>query len=276
MPADALIPAASLADEYSAQLTAAAILFGSLVVAWLVNRVLARRGQRLAATMARGALTPVLDTRLRIVRRLIYAGIITFGVIGALSQFDTFTRLTNTLLASSVVAAAVVGFAARTVLASAIAGIVLAIAQPLRIGDLVTIEGEEGIVEDVRLTATYLRTGDHARIIVPNERIAQGILRNETIVDPLAEVAVWVWLPPHADADRAVEVLAPEAQDGTVRVAEVTPEGVRLTVTTGPVPAPQRPAREGDLRAACLRRLRGSGLLEGAASGTAEPSPPPS
>jgi len=173
MPVDALIRATSLVDDYSAQLTATAILFGTLILAWLVNRVLTRRGQRLAATMTRGGLTPVVDTRLRIVRRLIYAGIITFGVIGALSQFDAFTRLTNTLLASSVVAAAVVGFAARTVLASAIAGIVLAIAQPLRIGDLVTIEGEEGIVEDVRLTATYLRTGDHARIIVPNEPPAQ-------------------------------------------------------------------------------------------------------
>ena len=275
MPTDALIPAASLADTYSAQLTAAAFLFGSLILAWLVNRVMARRGLRLAATMTRGDLTPVADTRLRIVRRLISASIITVGVIGALSQFDTFNRLTDTLLASTVVAAAVVGFAARTVLASAIAGIVLAITQPLRIGDLVTIEGETGIVEDVRLTSTYLRTGDHARIIVPNERIAEGILRNETIVDPLAEVEVWVWLPPHADADRAVAALAPEAQGGAVRVAQVTPEGVRLAVTTGAVPAQERLAREGDLRAACLRRLRDTGLLEGAASATAEPSARP-
>jgi small-conductance mechanosensitive channel len=48
------------------------------------------------------------------------------------------------VLASSAIAAAVVGFASRQVLANAIAGMVLAVTQPLRIGDLVTFEGENG------------------------------------------------------------------------------------------------------------------------------------
>ena len=54
----------------------------------------------------------------------------------------------------------VVGFAARQTLANAIAGILLAITQPIRIGDLVTFEDETGEVEDVRLTYTYMRLDD--------------------------------------------------------------------------------------------------------------------
>jgi small-conductance mechanosensitive channel len=54
------------------------------------------------------------------------------------------------VLASSAIAAAIVGFAARQTIANAIAGVILAITQPLRIGDHVTFEGESGVVEDVR------------------------------------------------------------------------------------------------------------------------------
>ena len=59
------------------------------------------------------------------------------------------------------------GSPSRQVLANAIAGIVLAVTQPLRIGDLVTFEGETGHVEDVSLTYTWLRTGTDARLSSP-------------------------------------------------------------------------------------------------------------
>ena len=88
----------------------------------------------------------------------------------------------------------VVGFAARQTLANAIAGILLAITQPIRIGDLVTFEEETGEVEDVRLTYTYIRLDDGRRLIVPNERLAQSSIENHTVVDPRVQVEVSVWL----------------------------------------------------------------------------------
>ena len=81
------------------------------------------------------------------------------------------------ILASSAVLGLVVGFAARQTLANAIAGILLAITQPIRIGDLVTFEDETGEVEDVRLTYTYIRLDDGRRLIVPNERLAAELDR---------------------------------------------------------------------------------------------------
>ena len=77
----------------------------------------------------------------------------------ALSQFAALDRLATSLLASGALAAAIVGFAARQTLANAVAGVLLFVTQPLRIGDLVTFEGETGTVEDVRLTYTWLRDG---------------------------------------------------------------------------------------------------------------------
>ncbi len=118
----------------------------------------------------------------------------------ALSQFEDIKRIGTGLLASSAVLGLVVGFAARQTLANGIAGILLAITQPIRIGDLVTFEGETGTVEDVRLTYTFIRKGNDTRVIVPNERLAQSTIANHTIVDPRVRVEVDIWLPPWADA----------------------------------------------------------------------------
>ena len=73
---------------------------------------------------------------------------------------------------------------------------------------------------------------------------------------------VAVWLPPAADAERALALLREETGAG-VTVAETVPWGVRLAVGGGPVPAAERAAAESDLRARCHARLRAAGLLEG-------------
>ena len=252
------IPATSFVDRYDRELTAALSVGLALVAAGLVDRAFTRRGGLMRAE----ELTPEARTRLRFVRRLASAGILGLGVVIALTQFGALNRLATSLLASSALAAAVIGFAARQVLANAVAGVMLAITQPLRIGDRVTFEGETGTVEDVRLNYTFLRTGDHRRVIIPNEKLAGGVLRNESIIDPLVSVEASVWLAPDVDVDRATAVLEAElGGDEAVQIAEVTPEGVRLSVTGPAAPAPERAGREAGLRAAMLRRLRAEGLL---------------
>jgi small-conductance mechanosensitive channel len=193
-------------------------------------------------------------TRLRFARRAVEVAIILIALAIALSQFDSLDRVGRTLLASSAITAAIVGFAARQTLANAVAGIMLAIAQPIRIGDLVTFEGETGTVEDVGLTYTWLRTGADARILVPNERLAGGIVRNDSIRSPTVATEVSIWLAADADETRALEAVAAAGARG--RVAEVTHEGIRLLVMGDPSPPSERLAREGDLRAAALRALR--------------------
>ena len=123
----------------------------------------------------------MLDTRLRFLRRLIYASILLLGIAIAASQFTGISKLAASILASGALAAAIIGFASRQVLANVIAGIMLAITQPLRVGDWVTFEEQYGVVEDVRLNFTVLRTGSDERVVIPNERLAAGILRNDTL-----------------------------------------------------------------------------------------------
>jgi small conductance mechanosensitive channel len=255
-------------QRYDHQLTALLSLAvaGALIV--LVDRTVKRRGRALRSALSLDDLDPVIDTRLRFVRRLLEATIAVIGVAVAISQFAALDRLATSILASSALAAAVIGFAARQTLANGVAGVMLFITQPVRIGDLVTVEGMSGTVEDVRLTYTWLRTADDVRLIVPNERLAANIIRNDSIVTPRVIAEVSVWLPASADVDRACSLLGEGAgAEGTVRVAEMDAEGrVRLTVTGTAGAAHDRGEREGELRAGCLRALREAGLLETQAS----------
>jgi small-conductance mechanosensitive channel len=237
---------------------AAVSLVAAFVIATVVDR--AMRGRLIRATVQRTGISREAGTRLRFVRRLIYATIVLIGVAVALSYFGSISRLAASLLASGAIAAAVIGFAARQVLANFVAGIMLAITQPLRVGDWVTFEGNYGVVEDVRLNYTILRSPSNQRIVIPNERLASGVLRNDTLAVDRVGLDVAVWLPPEADAERAIEALRDQTgQD--VTVAEAFPWGVRLAVGGDPVPPPDKAAREAELRRECLKRLRAEGML---------------
>jgi len=258
------ILAASFWHRHSHQLTAALTVVVALVLATAVDRLFARRGRALAEAVSRGRVTPVLDTRLLFIRRLTYATIVLLGFALALAQFSALDRLASGVLASGAIAAAVIGFAARQVLANAVAGILLAVTQPLRVGDHISFEGESGIVEDIRLTYTYLHAPGDTRVVIPNERLAAGILRNDTILDFRSPPAASLWLPSDVDAPRAVDLLA-QRLGVQATIAESAPEGVRVDVVGTPNPPGDeeldRAEREARLRTDCLRALHGDGLL---------------
>ena len=249
---------ASFWSEHGNLITAIATVVIAIVLAQLVDRAISRRGGSLAKAMP-GELSPVASTRLRLVRRLVYALIIVIGIALALSQFAAVKRVATGVLASSAVLGLVVGFAARATLANAVAGVLLAITQPIRIGDLVTFEDETGVVEDMRLTYTYIRTDDGRRVIVPNERLAQNTVQNHTIIDTRVRVEASVWIPREVDAIAALAAMRGE-QDVEVSVAEIDKDGVRLVAGTWARNSSERGALAAGLRAACLERLQDAGL----------------
>jgi small conductance mechanosensitive channel len=254
-----IVAAGSSSERY---ITAGVVLAVAVVLVGIVHRAMRGRARRLAEALGGPELSPVVDTRLRFLRRIVEATIIIVGLGLAIAQFTSLNRIASTVLASSAIAAAVVGFAARQMLANAIAGMVLAVTQPLRIGDLVTFEGETGTVEDVTLTYTWLRTGADARLIIPNERLAAGVLRNDSIRSEVVALEVSVWLAPDADETAALAAVHGLEDARSARIAEVTDTGIRLQVAGPPVAPAQRIEREGELRAAALRALRQAGCRD--------------
>jgi small-conductance mechanosensitive channel len=238
----------------------------AIVIAQLLDRVLARRGRHLSAAVAGGELSPETATRLRLVRRLIFALIIVIGIAVALTKIPTVRSIATGVLASSAVLGLVVGFAARQTLANAIAGILLAITQPIRIGDVVTFEDNTGEVEDVRLTYTYIHLDDGRRLIVPNERRAQSSIENHTIVTARVQVDVSVWLSPDTDLDHALQLITDAEDEVKAAVVETDKDGVRLNATTWCDSPAERGKVAAELRLLWLRLLREHGLSSAGAS----------
>ena len=96
--------------------------------------------------------------------------------------------------------------------------------------------------------------------MIPNEKLASGILRNDTLGEGVVGLDVHLWLPLTTDVGRAVAALEEETGQ-SVTVAESALEGIRLAVGGEPVAPPERTPREAELRLRCLARLRADGLL---------------
>jgi small-conductance mechanosensitive channel len=250
--------AASFWAEHRNGITAILTLVAAFALAQLVDHAISARGSKLANAMP-GPLSPVASTRLRLVRRLIYAAIIVIGIALALSQFAAVKRVATGVLASSAVLGLVVGFAARQTLANAVAGVLLAITQPIRIGDFVTFEDATGTVEDIRLTYTYVRTSDGTRVVIPNERLAQNTVHNHSILDASLRVEVSVWVSRDVDPIRALAVLR-GGDDLDVSVAEIDKDAIRLVAVTWARTAVEQGALAAGLRVSCLERLHSAGL----------------
>jgi small-conductance mechanosensitive channel len=233
----------------------------AILIAFIIDRLVIGRGGRYAARLGDGGVSRAAQTRLRVIRRLVFVVILLIGAALALSRFSNFERLATGILASSAVLTLIIGLAARQVLANPMAGLLLAITQPIRIGDSVTIEGETGRVDDLTLSYTFVDTGDGRLMVVPNEKVVTSVVFNRSTGDRTAPPAASVWLPPEADLGRARAAL--EAADiRSVEVAEMTAEGVRVEVHGRRDPERTKTgAEEAKLRERAHEVLRAAGVL---------------
>jgi small-conductance mechanosensitive channel len=125
-------------------------------------------------------------TRLRFLRRLLILIVFLVLVAIALSQFTELKRLATGILASTAVLAAIIGFAAQHTIANMIAGVQLAISQPIKIGDRISFEEVEGRVTDMTLSYTYVSPGDGTTVAIPNQMLVDGIIHNLSTEDTQA------------------------------------------------------------------------------------------
>ncbi|HEY3553124.1 MAG TPA: mechanosensitive ion channel domain-containing protein [Solirubrobacterales bacterium] len=126
-------------------------------------------------------------TRLRILRRLAFVVVFLIIAMLVLSQFTELKRLATGVLASTALVVAVVGFAAQRTLANMIAGIQIAVSQPIRIGDRIEFDECEGRVTDITLSYTYLNPGDGSSIVIPNQLLVEGKVHNLSTADTVEE-----------------------------------------------------------------------------------------
>ena len=106
-------------------------------------------------------------TQLEFIQRLIDVILIVVGVSLTLLTFDSVRTVGTSLLASAGIASVIIGFAAQKSLGNLIAGFQVAFTQPIRVDDVVIVEGEWGRIEEITLTYVVVRIWDLRRLIVP-------------------------------------------------------------------------------------------------------------
>jgi small-conductance mechanosensitive channel len=230
---------------------AAVVIVAAVVLAKVVD-----------AAMRRMQLAAAAETRYRVLRRAVMAFIVVVAVLSALLVFPQVRTVAGALLASGAVIAIVVGFASQRTLGNFVAGILIAFTQPLRLGDRVTFEGVEGVVEEITLTYTYIRADDDTRIVVPNEKLASDTIKNATIVERAQRAEITVQLPLSSDLEHVIGLLDGELADQREPEVFVSSLDDNATITVRALAAdPSKAERlQHDLRLRAHRCLRAAGL----------------
>ncbi|WP_224269671.1 mechanosensitive ion channel family protein [Haloprofundus salinisoli] len=197
---------AVLVDRWTAvrQVVTVAVLATAYLVVRLVNRSI----DRLAATDA------LTKHQSEVAYHVTNVGIFGFGVTVLLYLWGI--QLGDLFIGAGV-ASAVIGLAARETLAAIIAGFVLLLSRPFRAGDWVEVDGRSGIVEDVTIINTKLRTYSDEHLLVPNDHITNNQLMNYSRSDRL-RIELEVGVDYETDLEHAQEVAEAAIRDvDTVR-----------------------------------------------------------
>lgn len=230
----------------------AVVIFAAVsLLARLVDRILRRR-----------PLSPDAATRYTFFRRAVATTILVVGLFSALLAIPEIRAVAGGLLASSALLGIVVGFASQRTLGNVVAGVMIAVTQPVRLGDRVEYAGEEGVVEEIGLTYTYIRTPDQARLVVPNEKLASDTIRNRSIRSRETFAQITVQVPLTADLGVAVDALREETVDQRDARVFVSALDGAATVTVRAAAASEDAAErlEDELRLRAHRRLRALGV----------------
>lgn len=228
------------------------VLLGSLVLAKLVDARMCRR------QLAAGA-----ETRYRVLRRTVVTAIVFVSLMSGLLVIPQVRAIAGALLASGAVIGLVVGFASQKTLGNFAAGLLIAFTQPLRLGDRIVVDGIEGVVEEIRLTHTFVRADDDTRLVIPNEKLASDTIRNLTIVDRAQRAEVTVEVPLSSDLEVVLELLRGEVAaepEPAVFVSGLN-GNARVTVRALAVDPNDAERLEQELRLRVHRRLRAAGIF---------------
>ncbi|MDI3475358.1 MAG: hypothetical protein PWQ79_667 [Thermococcaceae archaeon] len=153
--------------------------------------------------------------------KLFYYTLVTLAFFIALNIAGLSGRL-STIIAAAGITGIVLGFSAQTVVANFISGIFMYFDKPLKIGDPVEVAGYSGIVHDIRILSTRIRTWDGLLVRIPNEKLFNSDIKNLQKY-PARRVDIVVGIAYKEDAQRAIDVIKKTLDEMPYVLAEPEP-----------------------------------------------------
>ena len=205
MPIDPLPFVEDIAPQYAVAITqlvyfvvsfVAVYLLGRLVVRPLFDRVLQRRD---------------LDEHARRPLQKVVNIAVVFAAISVAFGFADYGDFLTSLATIAAAATLAIGFAMQDVIANFVAGVFIYTDEPFRIGDWIEWDGYSGIVEDISLRVTRVRTFDNELLTVPNSQLTDGVIKNPVAKDQLRQQFLF-GIGYDDDIDEATEIIVEEAE----------------------------------------------------------------
>ena len=178
------VPLLDLAPSLAAPLRRIAHLLTVAAVGWALMRTVYalrdRSYRRFPIDMADNLANRKIRTQIGVLVRIATIAIVLVSGAVMLLSIPAVREFGVSLLASAGIAGLVVGMAARPALSNLIAGVQIALAQPIRIDDVVIVEGEWGWIEEIAMTYVVVRIWDERRLIVPLSHFIENPFQNWT------------------------------------------------------------------------------------------------
>lgn len=108
-----------------------------------------------------------IHTQINVIRRIVIVGILLVSFSSMLMTFEKVRQLGTSILASAGIIGIILGIAAQKSISTLIAGLQIAITQPIRLDDVVIVEGEWGNIEEITLTYVVVKIWDQRRLVLP-------------------------------------------------------------------------------------------------------------
>ncbi|WP_324721174.1 mechanosensitive ion channel family protein [Salinimicrobium sp. HB62] len=166
-------------------------------------------------------------TQFNIIERIAIFVVVLFGLGIALLTFDGVEEVGVSLLTSAGIAGIILGLSAQKVFGTIFAGIQIAIAQPIRLDDVVIVEGEWGRIEEIKLTYVVVQIWDKRRLVLPTTYFIEKPFQNWTRNSSDILGTVYIYTDFDLPIDKLREELtrllnATELWDRKVNVIQVT------------------------------------------------------
>jgi small-conductance mechanosensitive channel len=168
-----------------------------------------------------------IHTQIKVFERIAVVLVVFFTMAMALLSFEAIRQVGVSLLASAGIAGIIIGFAAQKSLSMLLAGFQLAITQPIRLDDVVIVEGEWGKVEEITLTYVVVAIWDKRRMVLPVTYFIDTPFQNWTRQTSEILGTVFIYVDYGFPVDRLREFMTQSLAenpywDGKVNVLQVT------------------------------------------------------
>lgn len=179
------------------------ILIATIILAKLIKKAMGKKERFLKMDA----------TQYKFLSHFISGLIYFWGFLLALYSIPALRGLATSIFAGSGVLAIIIGFASQQAFANIVSGIFIAVFKPFRLGDRLRLEGKNffGVVEDITLRHTVIRTFENKRIIIPNSVISSEILENENIVEKKVVKFYDMGISYDSDVNKAIQIIREEA-----------------------------------------------------------------